>query len=141
VPYGRPPESAMVEGKSGVRIPGPHATGGCHEKGYCRPPGRGRGGRGLHRSRRFESALAAGAPLRHAAWDGTQAELPMSLRLASAVTMAFYGLAAVVILRRGGFQIGWLSRAVARVGTWVLVVILPLSALAIFSHRVRGRSS
>jgi hypothetical protein len=53
----------------------------------------------------------------------------MSLRVASAVAIVFYGLAAVVVLRRAGFRIGGVSRAVARVGTWVLVAILPLSAL------------
>ena len=77
----------------------------------------------------FELALAAGAPLGRAAWGGTQAQLPLSLRLANAAAIAFYGLAAVVMLRRAGFRIGWVSRAAARVGTWVLVVILPLSAL------------
>jgi hypothetical protein len=77
----------------------------------------------------FELALAAGAPLGRAAWGGTQAQLPMSLRLGSAVTVAFYGLAAVVVLRRAGFRIRWISDAVGRIGTWVLVVILPLSAL------------
>jgi hypothetical protein len=49
--------------------------------------------------------------------------------VASAVAIAFYGLAAVVVLRRAGLRIGWVSRAAARVGTWVLVVILPVSAL------------
>jgi len=77
----------------------------------------------------FELALAAGAPLGRAAWGGTQAELPMSLRLASAVAVTFYGLAAVVVLRRAGFRIGWVPRAAARDGTWILVVILPLSAI------------
>jgi hypothetical protein len=77
----------------------------------------------------FEFALAVGVLLGCAAWGGTQAQLPISLRVASAVAIVFYGLAAVVVLRRAGFRIGWVSRAVARVGTWILVVILPLSAL------------
>jgi hypothetical protein len=77
----------------------------------------------------FELALTVGAPLGRAAWGGTQPQLPLSLRLASALAIAFYGLAAAVVLRRAGFRIGWVSRAAARVGTWVLVMILPLSAL------------
>jgi hypothetical protein len=78
-------------------------------------------------ARAFRAATAGACRL-----GSTQAQLPVRLRLASAVSIAFYGLAAVVILRRAGFRIGWPSGAVARVGTWVLVVILPLSALVNF---------
>jgi hypothetical protein len=77
----------------------------------------------------YQLALAAGAPLGRGAWGGTHTQLPTSLRLASAVTIAVYALAALVILRRAGFPIRWISAAVARIGTWVLVVMLPASAL------------
>ena len=59
-------------------------------------------------------------------------QLPTSLRIASPVTVAVYGLASVVVLRRAGFRIRWISPAVARIGTWVLVVMLTLSALGNF---------
>ncbi len=80
----------------------------------------------------YQLALAAGAPLGRGAWGGTQTELPTSLRLASAVAIVFYGFAASVVLRRAGFRIRWISPTVARIVTWVLVVILTLSAFGNF---------
>lgn len=80
----------------------------------------------------YQLALAAGAPLGRGAWGGTQTQLPTSLRLASAAAIVVYGLAALVVLRRAGFSIRWISPTVARIGTWVLVVVLTLSALGNF---------
>lgn len=77
----------------------------------------------------YQLALAAGAPLGRGAWGGMQTELPTSLRLASAAAIVFYGLAALLVLRRAGFSIRWISPTVARIGTWVLAVVLTLSAL------------
>jgi hypothetical protein len=80
----------------------------------------------------YQLALAAGAPLGRGAWGGTHTQLPMSLRVASALAIAVYGLAALVVLRRAGFRIRWISPTVARIGTWVLTVMLTLSALGNF---------
>ena len=80
----------------------------------------------------YQLALAAGAPLGRGAWGGTQTQLPTSLRLASAAAIVVYGLAALVVLRRAGFSIRRISLTVARIGTWVLVVVLTLSALENF---------
>jgi hypothetical protein len=80
----------------------------------------------------YQLALAAGAPLGRGAWGGTQTQLPTSLRLGSAVAVAVYGVAALIVLRRAGYGIRWISPTVARVGTWVLVVVLTLSALINF---------
>src|SRR5918993_1269484 len=57
--------------------------------------------------------------------------LRQALRIASAAAIAFYGLAALLELRRAGFGIRWISPTVARIGTWVLAVLLTLSALGI----------
>jgi hypothetical protein len=80
----------------------------------------------------FQLALIAGAPLGRAAWGGTATQLPQSLRLASAVTILIYVLGALLVLRRAGFTIRWISAEFARWGTWALVIILTLSALANF---------
>jgi hypothetical protein len=78
----------------------------------------------------FQLVLAAGAPLGAAAWGGKESQLPAGLRVASGLAVLFYGVAALVVLRRGGFQISLISAAFARWGTWVLVVILALSGVA-----------
>ena len=80
----------------------------------------------------FQLALIAGAPLGRAAWGGTATQLPQSLRLASAVTILIYVLGVLLVLRRAGFPIRWISAVFARWGTWALVIILTLSPLANF---------
>jgi hypothetical protein len=54
--------------------------------------------------------------------------LPTSLRLASVVAIVVYDFGTAIILRRAGLPIRWISPGVARWGTWVLVVLLTLSA-------------
>jgi hypothetical protein len=83
----------------------------------------------------FQLALAAGAPLGAAAWGGTETVLPASLRIGSAFAVLLYAVAAFAVLRCVGFSIGWMPPRFAHVATWVLGVILPLSALAnVASH-------
>jgi hypothetical protein len=76
----------------------------------------------------FQAALAGGAPLGRAAWGGTRTRLPTSLRVASAVAVIFWSLAATVVLARAGVDAAFVPRVVARWGTWVLVVVLPVGA-------------
>ena len=79
----------------------------------------------------FQLLLAAGAPLGEAAWGGTtEGRLPPGLRVGSALSIVVYAIAAAVILRRAGFSVRWVSRTVARVASWGLVVLLTLGALA-----------
>ena len=78
----------------------------------------------------FQLVLAAGAPLGHAAWGGADAHLTTALRIGSAVSVAFYVVAAAVVLRRAGHEVPWVSEKLARSGTWALVVIMGLSAMA-----------
>jgi hypothetical protein len=79
----------------------------------------------------FQLLLAAGAPFGEAAWGGaTEGRLSAGLRVGSAVSIVVYAVAAAVILRRSGFRVRWVSRAAARMGSWVLVVLLFLGALA-----------
>jgi hypothetical protein len=79
----------------------------------------------------FQLLLAAGAPFGEAAWGGTiEGRLPTGPRVGSALTVVGYAVAAAMVLRRAGFRIRWVSSAVARIGTWVLVVLLTVGALA-----------
>lgn len=84
----------------------------------------------------FQLLLAAGAPLGEAAWGGTtEGQLSTGLRVGSAISIGVYAVAALLILRRAGFRVRWVSHAVARIGVWVLVVILTLGALANLSSQ------
>jgi len=81
----------------------------------------------------FQLLLAAGAPFGEAAWGGTtEGQLSTGLRVGSAMSLVVYAVAAALILRRTGFPIRWVSLAVARIGSWVLVALLTLGALANF---------
>lgn len=77
----------------------------------------------------FQLLLALGAPWGRAALGGSnEGTLPPALRVVSSVSMAVFVGAAVVVLGRAG---RWSDRfsGAFRVGTWALVVILPLGAL------------
>jgi hypothetical protein len=77
----------------------------------------------------FEVALALGAPLGRAAWGGTHVYLPTGLQIASGAAAIIWALAALVVLRRGGFRISVVPLGVARAGTWVLAGLLMAGAL------------
>jgi hypothetical protein len=82
----------------------------------------------------FQLLLAAGAPLGAAAWGGTnEGQLPTSLRVGSAIAIVVYGVAAAIILVRAGFSVRFIPRTIARVGSWILVALLALGALANFA--------
>ncbi|WP_405140356.1 hypothetical protein OG589_25755 [Sphaerisporangium sp. NBC_01403] len=85
----------------------------------------------------FQIALALGAPLGRAAWGGTYTQLPVELRIGSAISAAFLFLAALVVLGRGGFWAGNGPSGLYRWGTWALVSLLGLSALANFASASR----
>ena len=81
----------------------------------------------------FQLLLAAGAPFGEAAWGGTtEGQLSTGFRVGSAMSLVVYAVGAALILRRTGFPIRWVSLAVARIGSWVLVALLTLGALANF---------
>jgi hypothetical protein len=77
----------------------------------------------------FELALAAGAPLGRAAFGGTHTHLPAGLRRVSAHAVVIWLLAALVVLRRGGYRAPLVSARVSRAGTWVLTGLLSLGVL------------
>lgn len=81
----------------------------------------------------FQAALALGAPLGRAAWGGTRTHLPTSLRIASAVAVVFWVLAASVVLGRAEYQVSPIPEPVALWGTWILVGVLLLGALMNFA--------
>ena len=79
----------------------------------------------------FQLLLAAGAPLGEAAWGGTtEGQLSTGLRVGSAISIVVYAAASALILRRARVRVRWPSRTVARIGSWVLVVLLTLGTLA-----------
>jgi hypothetical protein len=77
----------------------------------------------------FELALALGAPLGHAAMGGAHTYLPAGLRIVSALAVIVWLLAALVVLRRGGYRAPLISARVSRAGTWVLIGLLSLGVL------------
>lgn len=77
----------------------------------------------------FQAAIAAGAPLGRAAWGGAHVRLPQRLRVASAVAVVVWIVAALVALARARFEASPIPFTVSRWAIWVLVVILPIGAL------------
>lgn len=68
----------------------------------------------------FQLALALGAPWGRFAWGGQhERELPVRLRVGSAVSIPLYGLFAVVLLDRAGL-VDVLPATFSRVAAWVL---------------------
>jgi hypothetical protein len=72
----------------------------------------------------FQASLAAGAPLGHAAWGGAHAHLATAERAGSAISVAFYALAILVVRRRAAGR----AERRYRWATLGLVAILGLSA-------------
>lgn len=85
----------------------------------------------------FQVALALGAPLGRAAWGGAHRVLPMSLRIASAVAVAIWLLAALVVMARAGVPIVPLPTDVASWGTWLVAALSLLGAIANFASSSR----
>src|SRR5918999_1371585 len=81
----------------------------------------------------FQLALALGAPFGRAAWGGAHEYLPTGLRIASAFSVGFWVLAALIVLGRAGYQVAPLPPIFTRWGTWILVGVLPLGALMKFA--------
>src|SRR5215470_589060 len=77
----------------------------------------------------FELALALGAPLGRAAMGGAHTHLPAGLRIVSALAVIIWLLAALVVLRRGGYRVPLVSAGASRAGTWVLTGLLSLGVL------------
>ncbi|MGH2526468.1 MAG: hypothetical protein ACRDG2_06945 [Actinomycetota bacterium] len=77
----------------------------------------------------FQAAIAAGAPLGRAAWGGTHVRLPQRLRVASAGAVAFWIVAALVVLARAGFDASPVPFSASRWATWILVVLLAIGAV------------
>jgi hypothetical protein len=67
----------------------------------------------------FQALLVAGAPLGRFAWGGQHVVLPAGLRIGSAVSIALYGVFALLILQTAG-AVRLLPSGVVDVGMWVL---------------------
>ena len=83
----------------------------------------------------FEVALAAGAPLGHAAWGGAHAHLATGLRVASGVSALIWILAALLVLGRAGYRISPIPWRVCQYGTWALVGLLTVGTLMNLASR------
>lgn len=81
----------------------------------------------------FQLLLALGAPLGRAAWGGAVARIPSRLRVASAVAVVIWAVAAVVILGRAGVLDVPLPQVLLDIGAWALVVLSGLGALVNFA--------
>ena len=81
----------------------------------------------------FQVALAAGAPLGHAAWGGADAELVTAQRLGSAVAAVVWTGAALIVLGRAGLWASGRPGALYYWGTWSLVAVSVLAALVNFA--------
>jgi hypothetical protein len=89
----------------------------------------------------FQAALAAGAPLGHAAWGGEDAHLTTAQQSASGVAVLVYVGAVLIVLTRAA--IIWPARSSTRLfrwGTWFLAVALALGALPNFASQSRWES-
>ena len=67
----------------------------------------------------FQALLAAGAPLGRLAWGGRHVVLPTGLRIGSAVSIAIYGVFALLILQTAG-ALTLLPAGLVEVAMWVL---------------------
>ena len=83
----------------------------------------------------FEIALALGAPLGRAAFGGAHADLSTGLRIAAAFSACLWLVAALVVLRRGGYDWSPIPARAAWYGTWVLVGLQALGALMNLASR------
>lgn len=77
----------------------------------------------------FQVALALGTPLGRAAWGGGHDVLPTSLRVASAVAVAIWLFAALVVTARAGVPTVPLPPGVTRWGTWIVAGLLLAGAV------------
>jgi hypothetical protein len=85
----------------------------------------------------FQLALALGAPLGRAAWGGRYTVLPVPLRVASAVAVGIWLVAALIVAARSGMGVVPLPSEVVRWGTWILVGLLALGAVMNFASSSR----
>lgn len=82
----------------------------------------------------FQLLLALGAPWGGAAYGGFhEGVLPPRLRIASAASAVVLIVAALVVLGRGGYWGATLPSGIFHWGTWLLVALITLSALANFA--------
>jgi hypothetical protein len=78
----------------------------------------------------FQVAIALGAPVGRASWGGRNpGRLPQNLRVASAVSVAVYLVAVLIVLDRAAMPVIDLPEAVSRIGAWVLVALLAVGTL------------
>lgn len=83
----------------------------------------------------FQVALALGAPWGHVAYGGRAAgvdgRLPTPFRAMSAITAIFLGVAAALVLARGGLvELGGVADRTLGIVTWAIAAMMALNTLA-----------
>jgi hypothetical protein len=84
----------------------------------------------------FQALLVAGAPLGRLAWGGQHVVLPAGLRIGSAVSIAVYGVIALVMLQAAGV-LTVVPRGLVEVATWVLTAYFALGVALNAASRSR----
>ena len=77
----------------------------------------------------FQAALAAGAPLGHAAWGGKHRRLPTSMRVGSAIAVVVWLVAASIVLGHAGFDVPSPPQTVRGWTIWIVVGLLVVGTL------------
>ncbi len=78
----------------------------------------------------FEMLLALGFPLGRFAWGGYYAIVPIELRIASVLAMAFYAIAIVIVLARAKMTGVSAESRFVRYGIWALTLLFSLSTVS-----------
>ena len=81
----------------------------------------------------FQLALALGVPWGRAAWGGVHRELPLELRIGSAVALFVWLGSATLILRRVGYWGPAHPSRLLRKSTWLLAGVLSLGSIMNFA--------
>lgn len=89
----------------------------------------------------FQAALAAGAPLGHAAWGGAHAHLSSSQRIGSGVAVLVWMAAALVVLGRAGVWSAGRHALLFRRGTWFLAGVSVLAAIMNLASQSRWENA
>jgi hypothetical protein len=84
----------------------------------------------------FQLLLIAGAPLGQFAWGGQHVVLPTGLRIGSAVSIALYGLFALLMLHAAG-ALALLPRGLVAVAIWVLTAYFTIGVAMNAASRSR----
>ena len=133
-PLGCSPPPRVARLSRGEEKGGRHALAGSRRPpGIDGSPSCGRRAVGFTVVRDFPVCAGSRGSVGEAAYGGMHSDLSAGLRITSAVAAIVYCLAALVVLRRGGYHVPLISTRVIRVATWMLAGLMSLGALVSFA--------